>query len=437
MPDWSSEIRERLAGLDGRSGPRGLDRRGDRPASRRPLRRAARAGRRARGGAPVRARRARRPRARRRRWPTRFRARRRLALPPAEDGGRLALRPRPGLPLRRAAPAPRAALRARRDPLARARHRRQHGDLPAPRRRPPAHACRSSGPTSSTTSASRREVSRTGNFSGHWPQLTSALWERHPNRAEGVLEARRLELRPRQPRLRAARLASPNASGSAARSSTPSASRPLRGPGPRAGRRRARLPLARRRPQRALLAARARRPGDRSRPDPRGRGPSIRDRRSHAGAFLRRGSRPGLRRRHSRPAPRTSSRTRRARRGARDWWLAAVGRLAPGLDAREGERAPRRDFQAGSSSRRCPKTTTPTRREELPRLSSSSGPSRLDGLLGSPRGLLRPALAPARHLGARAPHRLRQHRQPHGRPGERPAARDRRAPGARRVAAAA
>ena len=99
------------------------------------------------------------------RWPMRFRARRPPCSPPAEDGGSV-LRSLQGPPLRRAAPASRAALRARRDPVARARHRRQHGDLPAPRRRAPAPPPDRAAARSSTTCASSRASAGRGNFSG-------------------------------------------------------------------------------------------------------------------------------------------------------------------------------------------------------------------------------------------------------------------------------
>ena len=74
------------------------------------------------------------------------------------------------------------------------------------------------------------------------------------------------------------------------------------------------------------------------------------------------------------------------------------------LDAREGERASRRDFRrnlridGARDLRRDPD-------EELPH-SQAAGPSRDDGLLGSPGGLRRSSLAVAGHLGPRAPHRL-------------------------------
>ena len=146
MPDWSKEIRERLAGLARRSGARGIDRRGDRASISTTATPSSSPGSLARGGADRALDELGQPRARR--------GARRSASPPRAFAGsarrrwsrRLAVRPRPGFPIRRPAPAPRAALLPGRDPVARARHRRQHGDLPASRRRPAAHAAdRSAG----------------------------------------------------------------------------------------------------------------------------------------------------------------------------------------------------------------------------------------------------------------------------------------------------
>ena len=123
-------------------------------------------------------------------------------LPPAEDGpgARRLSGLSPGPPLRRAAPAPRASLRARRDPLARARHRRQHGHLPAPRRRAAAPA-----PDRASRGALQRPHHTGGQperqFLGELAAAHFGDVGAHPVRAAGLLEARRLELRSGQPRL--------------------------------------------------------------------------------------------------------------------------------------------------------------------------------------------------------------------------------------------
>ena len=120
----------------------------------------------------------------------------------APRGGPRALRrPRQGFPLRRAAPAAGAGLRARRHPVPRARHRREHGDLPAARRGPPAE------PAGRAARRARERPHR--KMEGPHGQLLGALpgpdvpsLRADPRRAEGVLTARGLELRPHQPRLR-------------------------------------------------------------------------------------------------------------------------------------------------------------------------------------------------------------------------------------------
>ncbi len=175
-------------------------------------------------------------------------------VPPADEGRRrrLAVRPGEGLPLRRAAPAPGAGLLPRRGPLARARHRGQHRDLPAPRRRaPPEPSGRA--PAGAPQRAHRAGQGTHGQLLGPLAAADLRALGPHPRRAEGVLEARRLELRPPRPRLRR-------------RDSL--RRRPLRQrhvlrhrrraaatrPRARTRRRHARLPVARRRPLRALLA---------------------------------------------------------------------------------------------------------------------------------------------------------------------------------------
>ena len=205
------------------------------------------------------------------------------------------------------------------------------------------------------------------------------------------------------------------------------------GPAPRPRRQCARLPLAADRRERALLAARARRREPFARPDAQGRRTPVRDRGHHARPILRSRSRTGVRRRaaHVRRRP-----PRGQAPHAEPLGLVALGGgpARPGLDAREGQRAPGRHLQgdfrgvaAGELRRRG--------RAAVSAHESHRGAG-LDRLLVPARGLFRPAVAPARPLRPRAADRVRQHRQPHDRPGERTSARDRRAPRPRRLARA-
>ena len=124
------------------------------------------------------------------------------ALPPPDEGGGQGwlVRFREGLPLRRAAPRPRAGVRPRGDPVARARHRSEHGHLPAPRRRP--HAAppdrEARGPVQPSHPSELQPLRQL-----HGPLAAADLGAlgADSRRTEGVLEARRLERRPRQPRL--------------------------------------------------------------------------------------------------------------------------------------------------------------------------------------------------------------------------------------------
>ena len=419
-------------GTPARSRARGLDRRGDLPAPRRPVRRPRRAGRLTRSRAPDRARGARRPR------PRRFAEG--VAAPPralahasARERRRAPPGPGEGLPLRGAPPAPRTGVRLRGHPLARARHRREHGDLSAARRRAPAQPA-DRQPRGAAERAHRSEGRGPHRQLHHeLPPADLADLRSAARRAEGLLEAGRLGVQPRQPRHRrqgALRECALGRRDVLRHRRCPAAA----GPAPRSVRRSARLPLAVDRRERALLAARARRTGALARPDPHGRGTPVRDRGHHARPILRSRSRLCVRRRaaHVRRKP-----PRGQAPDAEPLGLVALGRgpARPRLDAREGQRAPGRhlegDFRgvaAGELRRR--------RREAVPPHDSHRGPG-LDRLLGSARGLFRPAVAPARPLRPRAVDRVRQHRQPHDRPGERASARDRRAPRPRRLAASA
>ena len=178
MPDWSSEIRKRLGGPRASIPPREasvveeisqhlddryaeLVARGAAPEAARRVRargaRGARPRRRAEGGAAP-------PRA--------------LAHASARGRRRAPAGRREGLPLRRAPPAP----RARRSPSSRS-CRSPSASAPT---RPSSSsstpcacaACRSRSPEELlNVRIEPNEGGRTGNFSGHWPQLTSLLWD--------------------------------------------------------------------------------------------------------------------------------------------------------------------------------------------------------------------------------------------------------------------
>ncbi len=215
MPDWSEEIRERLAGLAGGSW---------RDASSSRVVQDDRYAEHVRSGlprnGPGRARRARGPgladcQRRSPSGPGRRRSKRR----------RLPVGPGGGLPLRRAAPPARACVRARGHPLARARHRREHGDLPA---RSTPCACASLPVARPRELVNVRIAPTTGPHRQlHGPLAAaddSRIWDRIRADQKAFSKLAGLELRPRQPRLAAARPATPRRSGSAAPSSTPSAS---------------------------------------------------------------------------------------------------------------------------------------------------------------------------------------------------------------------
>ncbi len=165
--------------------------------------------------------------------------------PPPENGGGLLQGAGEGLPLRRAPPAPRAGVRLRGHPLARPRHRREHGDLPAARRRAPAQPA---------DRQPRRVAERAHRSEGRGPyrQLHHELspadladLRSAARRAEGLLEAGRLGVQQRQPRHRR-----PGAQrGRALGRRNVLRHRRCRaapGPAPRSRRRPARLPLAHR-----------------------------------------------------------------------------------------------------------------------------------------------------------------------------------------------
>ena len=94
-----------------------------------------------------------------------------------------------GSALRRAAAAPQSRLRHRRDPVAGARRRRQHRDLPAARRGSPAHAAGRRTPSSSSRSASQDGDGRTGWFDGPASDSHQPAVGAHPRSAGGVLRA--------------------------------------------------------------------------------------------------------------------------------------------------------------------------------------------------------------------------------------------------------
>ena len=87
--------------------------------------------------------------------------------------------------LRRAAAAPEPGVRDRRDPVARARRRRQHRNLPAARRPPHPHAAGRAARAARWRSASRGAERPTGqSFNGRHADLTNPLWERIRDRQE-------------------------------------------------------------------------------------------------------------------------------------------------------------------------------------------------------------------------------------------------------------
>ena len=346
--------------------------------------------------------------------PTRSRNRR-PAASPAGRRRRSLPRPRQGFPIRRAPAALRAGLRARRDRLARAGHRRQHGHLPAPRRRAPAQPA---GPTAGRAHQRQGPAGRLGphrQFLRPLAAIDVAALGSHPRRAEGVLEARGLERGSRQPGLRRtdALCRGPLGQRHVLRHRR---RRAAAGPAPGSLRRPARVPLAFRRPERAVLAATARRARARSRRNDRDRGTPLRDRGHRAGPLLRR--RGGARLRRGAPDVHRGH-PRGVAADRETLGLVALRDRAAGarVDAREGERAPRRDLQGnlrGLASRGLRRRG----REVLPRVPSVRQ-ARLDRLLRPARRLRRPAVAAPGHLGARPPDRLREHREPDGRPRER------------------
>ena len=113
------------------------------------------------------------------------------------------------------APAPaQPRLRARRDSVAGARRRREHGDLPAARRGAPAHAAGRRNPQqlveiriADTTGG------RTGQFTGRRPILTNPLWERIRDRQQAFSSAFAWSSADVQPDRPAAKRATRRASG--------------------------------------------------------------------------------------------------------------------------------------------------------------------------------------------------------------------------------
>ena len=175
MPDWTGAIRSRLSGLSIDPATRGGRRRGAVPACHRALRRARHGRRGAGGGVPHRRRRA------------------RLGLAPdrARDGAAAGASSAPPA----AEPGFRVgslwkdlaygARRLRSDPgfsvvaiLSRARHRREHRDLPIARRRPAAHASRVAARGARHRAVADPPTGRTGWFSGRYAQITSLQWDR-------------------------------------------------------------------------------------------------------------------------------------------------------------------------------------------------------------------------------------------------------------------
>ena len=180
---------------------------------------------------------------------------------------------------------------------------------------------------------------------GRWPQLTSALWERIRVRAEGLLEARRLELRPGQPRVGRRGALSPNGLWVSGTFFDTVGVGAAAGPRPRPRRRHARA--ARRPPSSSASASGGgSSAGGTSRP---GETLAVEGRRFEiAGvtpaALLRHGGRPRLRRRA--PDLRRGSHRRDAPHAEPLRLVARRGRPARArLDAREGKRAPRRDLE--------------------------------------------------------------------------------------------
>ena len=285
---------------------------------------------------------------------------------------------------------------------------------------------------SSTTSGSRpRGRAARGNFSGRWPAADVGAVGPHPQRAEGLLEARGLELGPRQPGLRRRGALRRGALGQRDVLRHRGRRAPARpGPGPR--RRHARLPVAGRvlseRFWQRELGGRDFAPGEthHGRGHTASRSPASRPRASSASrsAASFDVALPVCAEDLIADSPRTKRRSRLVARRDRP--------PRPRMDAREGERAPRRDLEghlridAARGLRRRPTRST---------FSASSCRRRpaATGFSDLRDRLFRSALAAARHLGARPAHRLRQHRQPDGRPGERAAAGDRRAAGPRRL----
>ena len=135
-----------------------------------------------------------------------------------------------GSALRRAAAAPQSRLRDRRHPVAGARRRRQHRDLPAARRGAPAHAAGRSIPSSSSRSGiAERQRRRTGSFVGRRPMTDQTAVGADARSAAGLFRAARLGHADVRPGAAAARPRRRRACGSAAISSRRSACRPLLG----------------------------------------------------------------------------------------------------------------------------------------------------------------------------------------------------------------
>ena len=118
--------------------------------------------------------------------------------------------------------------------------------------------------------------------------------------------------------------------------------------------------------------------------------------------------------------------------GADTWWLAAIGRLKPGVYDRAGRRAAQRDL-AGHLRVHRPAALRSGRRQGVSAVQAVCLAGR-DGRVDPPRRLQRSVEHPARRHRIGAADRLRQSRQPDARPRHGARARNRRAAGDRRVA---
>ena len=116
-------------------------------------------------------------------------------------------------------------------------------------------------------------------------------------------------------------------------------------------------------------------------------------------------------------SPRTKNRS--------GWWIASIGRLAPGWTL-EKANAHLAAISKGVFESTLPEDYDAEDAKHFLGFKLTATPA-ATGFSDLRDRLFRSALAAPRHLGARPAHRLRQHRQPHGRPGERAAAGDRRA----------